>query len=179
MSQRPARMTAAVRSQHPTGATSPSACSARARTSRSRARTAVRGRKILLRRSDACSGRPTPAPRAGATSRRQGGGHRKTLHARRPPNREYSTARQGGLCGSPALALGRCGLLELIRPCFRPRQDPISGGPPPGGHLVQGNPSSHQEISLMSTGWIVLGIIVILVLFAIGAYNRLVALRQR
>ena len=31
----------------------------------------------------------------------------------------------------------------------------------------------------MSTGWIVLGVIVILVLFAFGAYNRLVALRQR
>ena len=31
----------------------------------------------------------------------------------------------------------------------------------------------------MSSGWIVLGIIVILVLFAFGAYNRLVALRQR
>ena len=31
----------------------------------------------------------------------------------------------------------------------------------------------------MSSGWIVLGVIVILVLFAIGAYNRLVALRQR
>jgi LemA protein len=31
----------------------------------------------------------------------------------------------------------------------------------------------------MSTGWIVLGIIVIIVLFAIGAYNRLVALGQR
>ena len=31
----------------------------------------------------------------------------------------------------------------------------------------------------MSTGWIVLGVIVILVLFAIGAYNRLVALSQR
>src|SRR6202008_3028503 len=31
----------------------------------------------------------------------------------------------------------------------------------------------------MSTGWIVLGIIVILVLFAFGAYNRLVALGQR
>ena len=31
----------------------------------------------------------------------------------------------------------------------------------------------------MSTGWIVLGIIVIVILFAIGAYNRLVALRQR
>jgi LemA protein len=31
----------------------------------------------------------------------------------------------------------------------------------------------------MSTGWIVLGIIVIVVLFALGAYNRLVALRQR
>ena len=31
----------------------------------------------------------------------------------------------------------------------------------------------------MSSGWIVLGIIVIIVLFAIGAYNRLVALRQR
>ena len=31
----------------------------------------------------------------------------------------------------------------------------------------------------MSTGWIVLGVIVILVLFAIGAYNRLVALGQR
>ena len=31
----------------------------------------------------------------------------------------------------------------------------------------------------MSTGWIVLGILVILVLFALGAYNRLVALSQR
>ena len=31
----------------------------------------------------------------------------------------------------------------------------------------------------MSSGWIVLGIIVILVLFALGAYNRLVALGQR
>jgi len=31
----------------------------------------------------------------------------------------------------------------------------------------------------MSTGWIVLGVLVILVLFAIGAYNRLVALGQR
>ena len=31
----------------------------------------------------------------------------------------------------------------------------------------------------MSTGWIVLGVIVILVLFAFGAYNRLVALGQR
>src|SRR3982750_3226903 len=31
----------------------------------------------------------------------------------------------------------------------------------------------------MSTGWIVLGVLVILVLFAVGAYNRLVALSQR
>src|ERR1700731_2608064 len=31
----------------------------------------------------------------------------------------------------------------------------------------------------MWTGWIVIGVIVILVLFAIGAYNRLVALSQR
>ena len=31
----------------------------------------------------------------------------------------------------------------------------------------------------MSTGWIVLGIIVVLILFALGAYNRLVALGQR
>ena len=31
----------------------------------------------------------------------------------------------------------------------------------------------------MSTGWIVIGVIVILVLFALGAYNRLVALSQR
>ena len=31
----------------------------------------------------------------------------------------------------------------------------------------------------MSTGWIVLGILVILILFAFGAYNRLVALGQR
>jgi LemA protein len=31
----------------------------------------------------------------------------------------------------------------------------------------------------MSTGWIVLGVIVVLVLFAFAAYNRLVALRQR
>src|SRR6202000_1488246 len=31
----------------------------------------------------------------------------------------------------------------------------------------------------MSSGWIILGVIVILVLFAFGAYNRLVALGQR
>src|SRR4030081_1228378 len=31
----------------------------------------------------------------------------------------------------------------------------------------------------MSTGWIVIGVVVILVLFALGAYNRLVALSQR
>src|SRR6266576_2039728 len=31
----------------------------------------------------------------------------------------------------------------------------------------------------MSSGWIVLGILVILVLFAVGAYNRLVTLSQR
>ena len=31
----------------------------------------------------------------------------------------------------------------------------------------------------MSTGWIVLGVIVVLVLFAVAAYNRLVALGQR
>jgi len=31
----------------------------------------------------------------------------------------------------------------------------------------------------MSTGWIVLGILIILVLFAMGAYNRLVTLSQR
>src|SRR3954467_6387677 len=37
----------------------------------------------------------------------------------------------------------------------------------------------HQELLAMSTGWIVLGVIVILVLFAFGAYNRLVALGQR
>src|SRR6185295_6513712 len=35
-----------------------------------------------------------------------------------------------------------------------------------------------QEFS-MSTGWIVLGVIVVLVLFAFSAYNRLVALSQR
>src|SRR5512135_989070 len=32
---------------------------------------------------------------------------------------------------------------------------------------------------VMSSGWIVLGILVILVLFAVGAYNRLVTLSQR
>ena len=31
----------------------------------------------------------------------------------------------------------------------------------------------------MSTGWIIIGVLVILVLFALGAYNRLVALSQR
>jgi LemA protein len=36
----------------------------------------------------------------------------------------------------------------------------------------------HQESS-MSSGWIVLGIIVVLVIFAFSAYNRLVALSQR
>src|SRR5450432_3369111 len=37
---------------------------------------------------------------------------------------------------------------------------------------------SHQEFS-MSSGWIVLGVIVVLVIFAFSAYNRLVALGQR
>jgi LemA protein len=37
----------------------------------------------------------------------------------------------------------------------------------------------HQELMAMSTGWIVIGVLVILVLFAFGAYNRLVALSQR
>src|SRR5258707_3847529 len=50
------------------------------------------------------------------------------------------------------------------RPCFR------LGCP----HCL-----SHQELFAMSTGWIVLGVIVILVLFAFGSYNRLVALGQR
>src|SRR6266704_1790729 len=36
-----------------------------------------------------------------------------------------------------------------------------------------------QELSVMSTGWIVIGVIVIIALFAFGAYNRLVALSQR
>jgi LemA protein len=31
----------------------------------------------------------------------------------------------------------------------------------------------------MSSGWIVLGVIVVLVIFALSAYNRLVALSQR
>ena len=31
----------------------------------------------------------------------------------------------------------------------------------------------------MSTGWIVIGVLVVLVIFALGAYNRLVALSQR
>ena len=31
----------------------------------------------------------------------------------------------------------------------------------------------------MSTGWIILGIIVLIAIFAFGAYNRLVALAQR
>jgi hypothetical protein len=38
---------------------------------------------------------------------------------------------------------------------------------------------SHQELFAMSTGWIVIGVIVVLILFALGAYNRLVALSQR
>ena len=70
------------------------------------------------------------------------------------------------------------GRLELIRPCFRPRQDPICGRLPPAAASFRNSPFSHQEFCLMSTGWIVLGIIVIVVLFAIGIYNRLVALRQ-
>src|SRR6266567_3838117 len=52
-------------------------------------------------------------------------------------------------------------------------------GSPPAPFLVYAarlNPL--QEFS-MSTGWIVLGVIVVLVLFAFSAYNRLVALGQR
>ena len=70
--------------------------------------------------------------------------------------------------------------LELIRPCFRPRQDPIFGVLPPGSHLVQEYPvlppgvlphvdrldrSRHHRHSSSSSRF--------------GAYNRLVALRQR
>src|SRR5438477_8420407 len=38
---------------------------------------------------------------------------------------------------------------------------------------------SHQEFFAMSSGWIVIGVIVVLALFAFGAYNRLIALGQR
>src|SRR6185437_14861829 len=57
---------------------------------------------------------------------------------------------------------------------------PTSCGPPARRYFCLDCPhSSHQELLPMSTGWIVLGVIVIIVLFAFAAYNRLVALSQR
>ena len=51
---------------------------------------------------------------------------------------------------------------------------------PPADFFVYG--AGHRRFIgsfIMSTGWIVLGVLVVIVLFALGAYNRLVALSQR
>src|ERR1700759_3462062 len=57
---------------------------------------------------------------------------------------------------------------------------PTPGGPPARRYFCQDClHSSHPGAFAMSTGWIVLGVIVIIVLFAFAAYNRLVALSQR
>src|SRR4051812_16588446 len=70
---------------------------------------------------------------------------------------------------------------ELIPRWIRLKSSPTSrrAAARPGFGLGFARPLSHQELFAMSTGWIVLGVIVILVLFAFGAYNRLVALGQR
>src|SRR3954465_10774364 len=52
------------------------------------------------------------------------------------------------------------------------------GSPPAPFWVTLSAPNSLQEFS-MSTGWIVLGVIVVLVFLAFSAYNRLVALSQR
>src|ERR1700722_8796158 len=90
--------------------------------------------------------------------------------------------------------------IELNPACARPRGCPCRGGLPPSPFgwfpalrgschkpvssfaehaLGYSHSLSHQELFAMSTGWIVFGVIVILLLFAVGAYIRLVALGQR
>src|ERR1700686_3167227 len=68
---------------------------------------------------------------------------------------------------------------ELNPPCDRPRAYPPRGGCRPrlfSSRLALFVPPG---VVVMSTGWIVLGILVVLVIFVFGAYNRLVALSQR
>src|SRR5579871_3812585 len=65
-----------------------------------------------------------------------------------------------------------------MRPCGRPTRTPPRGG----CRLIDfglGYPHPLPLTEFSMSGWIVLGVIVVLVLFAFGAYNRLVALGQR
>src|SRR6186713_667307 len=69
---------------------------------------------------------------------------------------------------------------ELIPPHFRLTPCPQSrAGCRATVFRLVSPPLRPTGVSVMSTGWIVLGVIVIIVLFAFGAYNRLVALSQR
>ena len=102
MSPRPARMSAPVRWPRPTGAISPSACRARARTGRSRPPSSPRGREIRLCGAEPRGGRTASCPRAGAARYRQGGSDREALHASRsshdkgaaPGQTDYARARR-------------------------------------------------------------------------------------
>ena len=112
--RRPCR--GALPARRPMPARAPDWCHFTQRLQRSRAHkqvkgaeAAVRGREVFLRRADARAGRAAPVPGAGAARVGKAEVRRKTLRARRPRNRKRPAAGQGGLRGSPALALGRCG----------------------------------------------------------------------
>ncbi len=77
--------------------------------------------------------------------------------------------------------LRRDDAFELIGHHHRPTLcPPFRGGLPCAPILGYGAAvSSIRSCPVMSTSWIVIGVIVLLVLFAFGAYNRLVALGQR
>ena len=85
-------------------------------------RASLRGRKIQLCRAHACARGPAVFPRAGAASRRQDRGIGQAMHHRWRQIREGAAPRQGCLCRSAALALGRCrDGLEETRLALRPR----------------------------------------------------------
>ena len=70
-------------------------------------------------------------------------------------------------------------LVELIpAPARQTEAAPGGGSDAPGFRLGCASVVPSERV-VMSSGWIVIGILVILVLFAFGAYNRLVALSQR
>src|SRR5258708_13601795 len=166
---------------------------------------AVRARKVQPCRADARAGSAPARPRAGAAGCQKGRSGCKTLHGERAHHHKNTAPHQVRLRPRQALAMGRrcSGINSLTLNLYRLTPDqgdnhlvaacraglfslcfarvlvakPVSTFAEHA--LLYVHSLSHQELLAMSTGWIVIGVLVVLVFFAFGAYNRLVALSQR